>query len=405
MISKLVVAIFCSFSSLPWNRQFGFYCHNVKFYNIPWFILHETILQIIHVISEAAEKNKKTAVGQARSYRWELQIQIYTNTQTFTKFEKYLNISPTQGRGQYNLSLKCNNWTRWCCILHFQFHRCITSTTCAVAQNQNLLRSHYIVQRDCLLWSMYNILLQYLYVQLMYKIWIQHLLQPMYNIFMYNICYNTVLHPSHCLLLAPHRPGSALAWPTPSQYTGTPGLYGSALSWILAAVMAGYRDFCEYRHPKEEFTEDEVEDDEKEFTEDESDEGNCVPYQDHHPEEKYNQPTQIHHHYYYAPVTTSYHHHHHVHYGGDESDASVTDESDASVTDDGYEEEEGKDATQKSQTRVNKVSTWKACSPRQEQQGKQDGGKRRDEYKYKDKATTEQTKRRRTKNTNQLKTN
>ena len=77
---------------------------------------------------------------------------------------------------------------------------------------------------------MYNILLQYLYVQLMYKIWIQHLLQPMYNIFMYNICYNTVLHPSHCLLLAPHRPGSALAWPTPSQYTGTPGLYGSALS-------------------------------------------------------------------------------------------------------------------------------------------------------------------------------
>ena len=44
----------------------------------------------------------------------------------------------------------------------------------------------------------------------------------MYNIFMYNICYNTVLHPSHCLLLAPHRPGSALAWPTPSQYTGTP---------------------------------------------------------------------------------------------------------------------------------------------------------------------------------------
>ena len=173
--------------------------------------------------------------------------------------------------------------------------------------------------------------------------------------------------------------------------------------------MAGYRDFRDYRHPKEEFTEDEVEDDEKEFTEDESedesDEGNCVPYQGHHPEGKYNQPTQIHHHYYYAPVTTSYHHHHHVHYGGDESDASVTDESDASVTDDGYEEEEGKDATQKSQTRVNKVSTWKACSPRQEQQGKQDGGKRRDEYKYKDKATTEQTKRRRTKNTNQLKTN
>ena len=176
--------------------------------------------------------------------------------------------------------------------------------------------------------------------------------------------------------------------------------------------MAGYRDFRDYRHPKEEFTEDEGEDDEKEFTEDESDEGNCVPYQDHHPEGKYNQPTQIHHHYYYAPVTTSYHHHHHVHYRGDESDASVTDESDASVTDeseasvtdDGYEEE-GKDATQKSQTRVNKVSTWKACSHRQEQQGKQDGGKRKDEYKYKDKATTEQTKRRRTKNTNQLKTN
>ena len=206
-------------------------------------------------------KNKKTAVGQARSYRWELQIQIYTNTQTFTKFEKYLNISPTQGRGQYNLSLKCNNWTRWCCILHFQFHRCITSTTCAVAQirralaglqgpstapllqscilyiynvklniprctatwaswqirtqytkyttqcttfgttftttngtlvhihivvqihnsfthkNQNLLWSHYIVQHDCPLRSMYNILLQHLYVQLMYK-------------FGYNICYN-----------------------------------------------------------------------------------------------------------------------------------------------------------------------------------------------------------------------
>ena len=169
--------------------------------------------------------------------------------------------------------------------------------------------------------------------------------------------------------------------------------------------MAGYRDFRDYRHPKEEFTEDEVEDDEKEFTEDESDEGNCVPYQGHHPEGKYNQPPQIHHHhYYYAPVTTSYHQHHHVHYGGDESDASVTDDSDTSETDDGYEEEV-KDSTQKSQTRVNKVSTRKACSRSQEQQGKQDGGKRRDEYKYKDKATTEQTKRRRTKNTNQLKTN
>ena len=71
----------------------------------------------------------------------------------------------------------------------------------------------------------------------------------------------------------------------------------------------------------------------------------------------------------------------------------MTDDSDTSETDDGYEEEV-KDSTQKSQTRGNKVSTRKACSRSQEQQGKQVGEKRND---YKDKARKEQTERRRTK--------
>ena len=46
--------------------------------------------------------------------------------------------------------------------------------------------------------------------------------------------------------------------------------------------MAGYQDFQDYRHPNENFTEDEDEVDEENLTEDESAEEDCAPYQVRH---------------------------------------------------------------------------------------------------------------------------
>ena len=67
--------------------------------------------------------------------------------------------------------------------------------------------------------------------------------------------------------------------------------------------MAGYQNFQDYRHPNDDFTEDEDEADEKDLTEDESTEEDYAPYQVRH-----------YHHYYFAPVTYIDHHHHHYYY-------------------------------------------------------------------------------------------
>ena len=151
--------------------------------------------------------------------------------------------------------------------------------------------------------------------------------------------------------------------------------------------MAGYRDFQNYRHHNEEFTEDEDEDgvDETEFTEDDrtededegeddekdrtEDEEDCVPYQDRQPP----------YHYYYAPVSHNYygpvsyhqhHHHHHLYHQDvtdDESDASVTEDSTSSETDDGYEDEVKE--SKGSRTQTNNV--WRVINSGQEHKKKQ----------------------------------